>query len=98
MSQYIPKTEGNEKLVANKLGVATQEIYVTTRIRLLNKNTLATLSKFFMIESKNKPREKVTTKDCMLRQRLKTVSQQKFICRDRATNLGQNFRDQQCNY
>ena len=69
MSQQIQETEGNEKLVANKFGVATQEINVATRTRLLNKNTITTLSKFVAIESKNKPREQVTTEDCMLRQR-----------------------------
>ena len=45
MSRQIPKVEGNEKLVANKFGVATQDIYIATRIRLLNKNYVVTLSK-----------------------------------------------------
>ena len=61
MSQQIPVTEGNEKLVANKFGVATQEINVAIRTRLLNKNIVATLSKSVAIESKNKLREQVTT-------------------------------------
>ena len=69
MSQQNPETEGNEKLVANKFSVATQQIYVVTRTILLNKNVVATLSKSVVIESKNKPREQVAIEDCMLQQR-----------------------------
>ena len=57
MSRHIPEAKGNEKLVANKFGVATQDIYVVKRTRLLNKIYVATLSKFVTTESKNKPRE-----------------------------------------
>ena len=68
MSRQIPEAKGNEKLVANKFGVAT-------RTRLLNKIYVATLSKSVATESKNKPREKVTTEDCMLRQRPTTKTE-----------------------
>ena len=37
--------QGHEKIVANRLGVATQGIPVATRTRLLNKIYVATLSK-----------------------------------------------------
>ena len=66
MSRQIPKTEGREKLVANRFGVATQGIYVTTRTRLLHKNLVATLSKSIAIESKKELKEQVTIEDCML--------------------------------
>ena len=54
MSRQIPKAEGNEKLVANKLDVAKQDIYIA--IRLPNENSVST-------ESKNKPREQVATEN-----------------------------------
>ena len=66
MSRQILDAEGNEKLVANKFDVATQDTYVATRTRLLNKIYVATLSKFVATESKNKPREHVAIEDCML--------------------------------
>ena len=45
MSQQIPEAEGHEKLVANRFGVATQDIYVAIRKRLLHQKSVATLSK-----------------------------------------------------
>ena len=57
MSQQTPEAEGREKLVANRLGVATQGIPITTKTRLLNKSYVATLSKYVTTQSKNKPRE-----------------------------------------
>ena len=44
MSLKTPEVEGHEKLVANRFGVATQYIPVATRTRLLNQNSIATLS------------------------------------------------------
>ena len=57
MSRQIPEAEGHEKLVANRLGVTTQGIPVTTRTRLLNRIYVATLSKYVATKSKSKPRE-----------------------------------------
>ena len=57
MSRQIPEAEGHEKLVANRLGVATQGIPVAIRTRLLNKIYVATLSKYVATQSKSKPRE-----------------------------------------
>ena len=74
-SRQIPEVEGNEKLVANKFGVVTQDIYATIRTRLLNKNFVATLSKSVVTKSKNKPREHVATEDCMLRQKPATKTE-----------------------
>ena len=45
MSGQILEVEGNEKFVANKFGVATQDILVATRIRLLHQNSVTILSK-----------------------------------------------------
>ena len=52
MLRQIPEAEGHEKLVANRFGVATQDIPVATRTRMLHQNYVATLSKFIMTESK----------------------------------------------
>ena len=57
VSRQIPEGQGHEKLVANRLGVATQGILVATRTRLLNKIYVATLSKYVATQSKSKPRE-----------------------------------------
>ena len=57
MLRQIPKGQGHEKLVANRLGVATQGIYVAIRTRLLNKIYVAILSKYVTTQSKSKPRE-----------------------------------------
>ena len=62
------KAKGHEKLVANRLGVATQYIPVATRTRLLHPNFITTLSKSVVTESKKELREQVATEDCMLRQ------------------------------
>ena len=88
MSRQITEAEGNEKLVANKFGVATQDIYVATRTRLVNKNYVATLSKSVATESKNKPREQVATENNKQRKKLKTLLRQNFLCCDRVTDLG----------
>ena len=45
MSRQILEAEGHEKLVVNMFGVATQDIPVATRTRLLHQNSVATLSK-----------------------------------------------------
>ena len=63
------EAEGHEKLVANRLGVATQGIPIATRTRLVNKIYVAILSKYVATQSKNKPKEQVVTEDCILRQR-----------------------------
>ena len=67
MSRQTSKVEGHEKMVANRLGVATQYILVATRARLLHQNYVATLSKSVVKESKKELREPVATEDCMLR-------------------------------
>ena len=69
MSRQTPEAEGHEKLVANRLGVATQGISIATRTRLLNKISVVTLSKYVITQSKNKPKEQVAIEDYMLRQR-----------------------------
>ena len=51
-SRQIPEAEGNEKLVANKFSVATQDISIVIRTRLLHQNSVATLSKSVASESK----------------------------------------------
>ena len=56
MSRQIPEVQGHEKLVANRFGVATQDIPVTTRTRFLHQNYVTTLSKFVAIESKKELR------------------------------------------
>ena len=45
ISQQFPEAERNEKLVANKKSVATQDIPIMTRTRLLHQNSIAILSK-----------------------------------------------------
>ena len=57
MSRQTPKGQGHEKLVANRLGVMTQDSPVVIRTRLLNKIYVATLSKYVATEFKSKPRE-----------------------------------------
>ena len=74
MLRQILEGEGHEKLVANRLGVATQGTPIATRTRLLHHNFVTTLSMFVATESKKELREQVTTKDCMLRQRPMTKS------------------------
>ena len=56
MSRQIPEAEGHEKLVVNRFDVATQDIPVATRTRLLHQNSVATLSKSVGIESKKELR------------------------------------------
>ena len=108
MSQQTPEEQGHEKLGANRFVVATQSIPVATRTRLMNTIYVATLSKYVMklskyvtTQSKSKPEEQVVTKHKKLqqrqRQRLKALSRQTFLCRDKETNLGQNFRNPQRN-
>ena len=46
MSRQTPEGLEHEKLVANRLGVATQAIPIVTRTRLLNKIYVTTLSKY----------------------------------------------------
>ena len=101
MSRQTLEGQGHEKLVANRFGVPTQGIPVTTRTRLLNKIYVTTLSKYVATQSKSKPREQVATKNKKLRQRqrqrLKSLSQHTFLCHDKHNNLGQNFGDSQRN-
>ena len=47
MSQHILEAEENEKLVAKKLGVTTQDSPVKIRTRLLHQNSVAKLSKIY---------------------------------------------------
>ena len=101
MSRLTPEGQGHKKLGANRFGVATQGIYVATIARLLKENYVATSTKYVPTQIKNKPREKVTTKKEKLRQRkrqrLEVLSRHNFLCRNKETNLGQNFGDPQCN-
>ena len=69
MSRQTLEEEGHEKLDANRFGVTTQGIPVTTRTRLLNKIYVATLSKYVATQSKSKPKEQVATENKKLRQR-----------------------------
>ena len=69
MSRQIATIEENEKLVVDKFCVATQDIHVVIRIRLLDQNSITTLSKSVMTESKKKLREQVATENCKLRQK-----------------------------
>ena len=75
MSRQTPEAEGHEKLVANRFGVTTQYIPVTTRTKLLHQNFVKTLSNSVATESKKELREQVTTKDFMLRQRSATKTE-----------------------
>ena len=101
MSQQIPEGQGHEKLVTNRLGVATQGIPVATRTRLLNKIYVTTLSKYVATQSKRNPKEQVAIENKKLRerqrQRLKALSRQNFLCRDREINLCWIFGDLLCN-
>ena len=69
MLRQILEGQGHEKLVANRLGVATQGIPIATRTRLLNKIYVAELSKYVATQSKSEPREQVATENKKLRQR-----------------------------
>ena len=53
MSRHTLEEEEHEKLVANRFGVTTQYIHVTTRTRLLHKYFVTTLSKSVAILSKS---------------------------------------------
>ena len=64
-----PEEQGHEKLGANRFGVATQDISVATRTRLLNIIYVTTLSKYVVTQSKSKPREQVAIEYKKLRQR-----------------------------
>ena len=81
MSRQILEGQGNEKLVATRVDVATQDIPVATRTRLLNKIYVATLSKYVTTQFNSKPREQVVTANKKLRQRqrqrLKALSRQR---------------------
>ena len=63
MSRQTPEAEGHEKLVANRFGVATQNIYVAIRTRLLHQNYVMTLSKSVAIGFKKELRERVATEE-----------------------------------
>ena len=63
MSRQTPDVQGHEKLVPNRLGVATQGILIVIRTRLLNKIFVVTLSKYAATQSKSKPREQVVTEN-----------------------------------
>ena len=93
MSLQTLEVEEHEKLDANRLGVATQGIPVSTRTILLNKIYVAILSKYVATQSKSQPREQVAIENKKLRQRqrkrLKALSRQNFLCRNKETNLGQ---------
>ena len=62
MSRRILKV-GHEKLVAKKFGVATQDIPVATRTRLLHQNSIMALSKSVATESKKELRNQVATEN-----------------------------------
>ena len=64
-----------KELGATSFCVATQDIPVETRTRLLDQNSVATLSKFVAIESKTKLREQFAIENCMLRQRPATKTE-----------------------
>ena len=53
--------QGPEKLGANRFGVTTQGIYVSTRTRLLKEIYVATSTKYVVTQIKNKHREKIVT-------------------------------------
>ena len=63
MSRQIPEAEVYKELGATILFV-TQEIPVVTRTRLLDQNSVATLSKSVMIEFKKKLKEQVAIENC----------------------------------
>ena len=68
MSQQTLTEQGHEKLGPNRFGAVTEGIPVVTRIRPLNTNYVATLSKYVLTQSKSKPREQVAIKYYKLRQ------------------------------
>ena len=90
MSRQTPEVEEHEKLVANRFGVATQYIPVTTRTRLLHQNSVTTLSKYVATKFKKELREQVTTEDCMLRQ-WTTTKTEKYV----ATELSRSRHSDQ---
>ena len=53
MSRHTQEEVEHEKMVANRFGVTTQYIHVTTRTRLLHQNFVTTLSKSVAILSKS---------------------------------------------
>ena len=63
------EVERNEKVVAKNFCVATQDIPVATRTRLLDQNFVMTLSKFIATESKKSLREQVVIDNYRLRQK-----------------------------
>ena len=67
MSRQTEAKQGHKELGENRFGVATQDIPITTRTRLLNINYVATLSKYVTTQSKSKPREHVATEYKKLR-------------------------------
>ena len=78
----------------------TQGISVATITRLLKEIYVATSTKYVATQIKNKPKERGRDKERlrqMKRQRLEVMSLQNFLCRNKETKLGQNFRDPQCN-
>ena len=75
MATVSREAESNEKLVVNKFCVATEDILVATRTRLLDQNSLATLSKSIAAESKKNLREQVEKENCRLRQKPMTKTE-----------------------
>ena len=66
MSRQTLEAEGQEKLDANRFGVATKYIPVATRTKLLHQNFVTTLLKSIMTELKKELKEQVATEDYML--------------------------------
>ena len=66
MLRQILEGQGHEKVVANRLGVATLGIPVMTRARLRTKIYVATLSKYVATQFKSKPREQVSIENMKL--------------------------------
>ena len=60
MLRQTPEGQGHEKLRANRFGIATQGISITTITRLLKEIYVATSIKYVATQIKNKPKEKVT--------------------------------------
>ena len=67
MWRQTPEEQGHKKLVANRFGVTTQGIPVTTRTRLLNKIYVATLSSMSQhnprVSLENRSRQKTRSYD-----------------------------------
>ena len=61
MSRQTSEGQGHEKLGANRFGVMTQCISVTTITTLLKEIYVMTSTKYVVTQIKNKPREKVAT-------------------------------------